>query len=540
MLRVNADADADFLLALEQLASQINTSLLQSLTLGTSPSDTGKAASEYCGKTPNQLGLSNGHLFFAKYDAPPPKVVAISALGKVEEAQKPQPKEYEVDTFLAKANGEIKRGRSSTCRHGDKGMCEYCSPLPPWDQGYRDEHHIKHMSFHAHLRELNEHTNNRNQALSYIAPLVEPNYLVDLNCSDGHARYPAGICSKCQPGLITLGQQKFRMVDHVEFALFDVLNQFIDAWRQTGVQRFGVMYGRYQPAPDVPLGIKAVVEAIYEPPQSGEADGITLLPWDNEAMVNEVAGQLGLYQVGVTFTDLTDSGTGDGLVLCKRHKDLYFLTNLEMLMAARNQINHPNPSKWLALGTYSSKFVTTVILGGLQGEIEPRSYQVLALAEALVKADIIAGTTQPSLVMVNETTLRRYVPDISFSKINQYGLEVKKNAKPTFPGEFLLVLLTDAFPVDPKPMFSSQFVIENREFIGQVQDLSAAKRYLDGGDGSRLRDFHFLVYLARTDVLGSQEWHYLVNYVTTGDDHAYLQLVQSSPWMTFMTIINQS
>lgn len=550
MLRIEADPDGDFLLVLEQLATKIHTLLLQLLTLASSPSDQGHPANSMCGQTPNQMGLTNGHLFYAKYDPidsepSAPLTVAINAAGATVEIKDAlslplKPKEFDVDIELSKEDGQIKRQRSSMCRHGDKGMCEYCLPLPPWDKDYRESHNIKHMLFHAHLRELNENTNNRNQSLSYIAPLTEPNYKIDLTCTNGHQPYPKGICSKCQPLPITLSQQKFRMVDHVEFASFDVLNQFIDAWRRTGIQRFGVMYGHYEKAPDVPLGIKAVVEAIYEPPQAGEADGITLLEWENEKQVDELAAELGLYQVGMTFTDLTDSGSGNGLVLCKRHKDLYFLSNLEILMAGRNQIRHPNPSQWLALGQYSSKFVTTVILGGLQGEIEPKSYMVLALAEALIKADMILGSTQPSEIMVNETTLRRYVPDISFSKINKYGLEVKTNAKPTFPVEFLLVSLTDSFPVEPQPMFSTNFPIENRESFGVLQDLGAARQYLNGGDGSRLADFHFLAYLAKTGILGANEWRALIKYIKNKDDRDYLELVESPGWMTFMTILEQS
>lgn len=87
------------------------------------------------------------------------------------------------------------------------------------------------------------------------------------------------------------------MVDHVEFEDPKIVDNFISFWRQTGLQRFGYLYGRYVPYPEVPLGIKAVVSAIYEPPQKPAIDGVELENDPHESSVAHVASALGLRQV---------------------------------------------------------------------------------------------------------------------------------------------------------------------------------------------------------------------------------------------------
>lgn len=552
MIRVNVDASSTFSDALSQVQTQLG---LQNddFYISNAPNSPGKHSAELRHQTIQQLDLHHGDILFVSNEtqsvSEAAPVVARSTngatvtidAGTVPSLDIKQIQQLPLDDMLDKADGSIPRKKSSMCRHGDKGMCEYCSPLPPWDKAYLEEHKIKHKSFHAHLKEINEHNNNRNKSSSYIAPLTEPDYSIDLNCTSGHAPYPHGICSKCQPAPITLQQQGFRMVDHVEFADHTVLNEFIDAWRQTGMQRFGIFYGRYEAYDKVPLGIKAVVEAIYEPPQACELDGITLLEWEDQTFVDSVAESLGLCQVGMVFTDLTDSGQSNGSVLCKRHKDSFFLSCIEVLMASRSQSLHPNITKHSESGKYSSKFVTCVITGNLKGEIEPRVYQVSASAEALVKADDIGASTHPNMVCVKETMGKRYVPEVFFSKINEYGLEVKENAKPAFPVDFLLVTLLDSFPLEPTPMFRQKFPIENRDYMGSLQNLKSVKNVLNLGEYNvALSDFHFLVYVLKMGVLGESDSQVLLRYIKDKNDEELQALVNSGSWMTLLTILEHS
>ena len=61
--------------------------------------------------------------------------------------------------------------------------------------------------------------------------------------------------------------QPYRHVDNIAFENATLVERFLEYWRLTGVQRIGFLYGYYEVHKDVPLGIRATVVAIYEPPQ---------------------------------------------------------------------------------------------------------------------------------------------------------------------------------------------------------------------------------------------------------------------------------
>ncbi|KAF9278649.1 nuclear protein localization protein 4 [Mortierella alpina] len=535
--RIEVTPYDDIIVLRNKIAQELKILDPTTITISDQPNAGATPMDSLSGKTLGELNVKHGDLLyigFAEVAAQPASSTPSSTV--VQDA---------VDDFLDSQKGLIKRGKDPKfCKHASNGMCDYCMPLEPYDPAYLEEHKIKSMSFHAYLRKLGSH--DKKQGTSYVTlpSLEEPSFKVKTNCSSGHPPWPASICTKCQPSAITLQRQPFRLVDHVEFSSATIIDNFINYWRSTGLQRFGYMYGRYEPYPEVPLGIKAVVEAIYEPPQEGDSEGLKLeSPIEGEKRADEMAAACGLQRVGMIYTDLTDDGTGKGTVLCKRHIDSYFFSSQECQFAAVMQQKYPNATKYSSTGTFGSKFVTCVIGGNDEGNIDVSSYQVSNTCVGMVDADIVEPSVEPGIMRVKEPAADRYIPDVFFKYKNEYNLVVQKDAKPSFPVEYLLVNATHGFPVKAAPMFTStkDFPVENR--MGAfTQDAGSLHRYLESGKLVDLAsNFHFLLFTRSMGILNdADEMLLLVKVAITHSEEDANKLQQTSGWQTLLTVLKES
>ena len=64
------------------------------------------------------------------------------------------------------------------------------------------------------------------------------------------------------------------------------------------------MYGYYAEDPNYKNGVRAVVEAIYEPPQKGEMGSVEFSFDSSENQVNHLTQCLGLERIGWIFTSI--------------------------------------------------------------------------------------------------------------------------------------------------------------------------------------------------------------------------------------------
>jgi len=453
--------------------------------------------------------------------------------------------EDEIDVVLSHQSGLIKRKKHpQLCRHGDLGKCLNCSPLEPYNEEYLKSLNppAKHLSFHAYLKKLKAGV-----ARGKYVSLTDVNCKIKPGCTE-HPPWPKGICTKCQPSAVMLNRQTYRHVDNIMFENPVIMDRFLNYWRKTGGQRIGYLYGRYEKHENVPLGIRATVAAIYEPPQDSNADRIQLLPNPQEEAVDILASYFGLKRVGWIVTDLLPDPSKTGLVKHLRHAKTHFLSAQECITAADFQNKYPNPSKDSTAGRFGSKFVTVVVSGHEDQHIHYDGWQVSNQCMALVRDECLVPTVDDSaLGYIKESSSQQFVPDVFYKEKDSYGNEVTKVGRP-MPIEYFLIEVPAGFPIEPQNTFISSapnlFPIENREQLMEYQNFDVLMVHvnrLKAADVNLLEhflDFHFLLFLMTNEIISIRhKMSDLCKALREKDQVQFHQWMESDEWKTVETMI---
>merc|ERR1711990_937014 len=233
----------------------------------------------------------------------------------------------------------------------------------PWDAEYLRSKAIKFLSFHSHMRKLTSG--------------VDKGKFVRLEREKTSMTLTAGQNSRNladMPSSITLNRQPYRHVDNVVFNNREIMDRFLEEWRNTGNQQVGWLFGTYSKYDEVPLGIK---------------------------------------RVGWIITDLVPDV--DGKVKHVRSADTHFVTAEEAIIAGRLQSKHPNPCRLAPTGYFGSKFVTVVVTGKDNGEIDFRGYQITNQGQSLaIDGTIVPTVDAPEFGYTRESTDTLYCPDVFY------------------------------------------------------------------------------------------------------------------------------
>jgi nuclear protein localization family protein 4 len=157
----------------------------------------------------------------------------------------------------------------------------------------------KHVSFDLFLRQNGAHQV-REQKKSWITDVALP-----LETSYKPKKVGALVSKMTMdtmPPSINMKRQEYRHVDYVQFMNSPEISNFVNYWLNTFEERVGWLYGYFAEDPDYELGIRAIVEAIYEPPQHGTYNNVEIKQDAFQSQVDIIANGLGLQKIGWMYT----------------------------------------------------------------------------------------------------------------------------------------------------------------------------------------------------------------------------------------------
>ena len=154
-------------------------------------------------------------------------------------------------------------------------------------------------------------------------------------------------------------------------------------------QRVGWLYGYYVDDPNYDNGLRAVVEAIYEPPQIASADGTQMLPDDQIENVDKIAEKLDLERIGWVFTSIGRE---------------YTLSAHEVEAIARLQLQFSSSEHYA--GYTKSNFVTMHVKpDSTTAEPDTHAFMVSDQAMAMFRDELIGNANHEQEMTIREPYL---------------------------------------------------------------------------------------------------------------------------------------
>ena len=305
----------------------------------------------------------------------------------------------------------------------------------------------------------------------------------DVGSLQGNLSYKSNFIEKGKlskmPASVTLTRQPYRHVDHLEFMNISEIQNFVKYWQDKlhcFQQRAGWLYGYYLDDPNYDDGCRAVVEGIYEPPQTAIGDNSFALV-DDDFLINAdtVAAKLGLERLGLIFTGLARD---------------FILSASETVVAAERQLQFSTDAHYT--GYRLSKFVSCIVTPDSKGEPDITALMVSDQSMGMVRDRLVTLSAQndPKHVKLRATEKNELLPTVL-----QSGKEVTE-----FDPDWFIVRVNHGVPTKPRSFFShSHFPRENREHEKQV--MASLKFYVDQvkqeATWKKYSDFHLILFIAK-------------------------------------------
>ncbi|ORD96600.1 NPL4 [Hepatospora eriocheir] len=257
-----------------------------------------------------------------------------------------------------------------------------------------DKNNNKYLSYKLYKELLKE--SNREEP--------EYNYIVK-RCSE-HSRNE--MCTRCMERTITLVPQVYRHVDYVEFDNKEVVEEFIESWKNSKRQRIGLLVGKKI---EKDKKIRGIVSAIWKIEQENYPDGVHI-PKSIEYPFKD------LEILGLIYTDLH----------YKENNLFSYKIEQDCLISSFELIFFYKMSKLIK----KDDLINVCVTLDEESNIILKNYMISKQLVALLDADILKLCSDQTVFLNNDR-------EILYMYKNEYNYDESIKASPFVPLEYFIV-----------------------------------------------------------------------------------------------------